>query len=120
MYTYMYAIRMYLLSLSHTHTLSRCGCGSGDSGCKECGCCRVCAGEKDHWGGAFNLANVPEDLDRVRAIRDKIKGKKKDKKKDKGKDKKKKKEDKAALGLQLLFGGTTVYLVVNEIYENIV
>ncbi|ESO93790.1 hypothetical protein LOTGIDRAFT_153260, partial [Lottia gigantea] len=23
-----------------------CGCGSGDSGCSECGACRVCAGEK--------------------------------------------------------------------------
>ena len=64
----------------------------------------MCAGEKDHWGGAFNLANVPEDLDRVRAIREKVKGKKKDKKKEKGKDKDKK-EDKSAFGLQLLFGG---------------
>ena len=83
---------------------SKCGCGAGDSGCKECGCCRVCAGEKDHWGGAFNLGDVPEDLERVRIIREKIKGKKKDKKKDKAKEKDKK-EDKSAFGLQLLFGG---------------
>ena len=24
-----------------------CGCGSGDSGCKECGCCRNCAQEPE-------------------------------------------------------------------------
>jgi len=22
-----------------------CGCGEGDSGCAECGCCRICARE---------------------------------------------------------------------------
>lgn len=22
-----------------------CGCGEGDSGCEECGCCRICARE---------------------------------------------------------------------------
>ncbi len=25
-----------------------CGCGSGDSGCSECGVCRICAGEFAH------------------------------------------------------------------------
>ena len=24
-----------------------CGCGSGDSGCSECGICRLCAAEQD-------------------------------------------------------------------------
>lgn len=65
----------------------------------------MCAGDKDRWGGAFNLADLPEDFDRIRAIRGKAKGKKKDKKgKDKDKEKAKK-EDKSAFGLQLLFGG---------------
>ena len=99
----------FMHKISHTCTrmiYSKCGCGSGDSGCKECGCCRVCAGEKDHWGGgAFNLGDIPDDFERVRAIREKIKGKKKEKKKDKDKEKDKK-EDKSAFGLQLLFGGT--------------
>ena len=27
-----------------------CGCGSGDSGCSECGCCRVCADEREDDG----------------------------------------------------------------------
>lgn len=86
------------------YTCSKCGCGSGDSGCKECGCCRVCAGDKDSWGGAFNLVDLPEEFDRVRANMDKFKRKRRDKKKDNGKEKEK--EDKSAFGLQLLFGGT--------------
>ena len=74
----------------------------------------MCAGEKDHWGGgAFNLGDIPEDFERVRVIREKIKGKKKDKKKDKAKEKDKK-EDKSAFGLQLLFGGMYVVRVCGE------
>ena len=68
----------------------------------------MCAGESDQWGGAFKLSDVPDDFDRIRAIRDRVKGKKKEKK-EKGKEKgKAKKEDKAAFGLQLLFGGKIV------------
>ena len=66
----------------------------------------MCAGDKDKWGGALNLMDVPEDMDRIRAIRGKLKGKKKEKK-DKDKEKAKK-EDKSAFGLQLLFGGVCV------------
>lgn len=25
--------------------IRECGCGEGDSGCAECGCCRICARE---------------------------------------------------------------------------
>ena len=28
-----------------------CGCGEGDSGCAECGCCRICARENCDNGG---------------------------------------------------------------------
>ena len=32
-----------------------CGCGAGDSGCSICGCCKVCAGLKDSWGGGMSF-----------------------------------------------------------------
>lgn len=44
-----------------------CGCGLGESGCAECGCCRMCAGEKCDNGaedilcppGVGNLSGEP-------------------------------------------------------------
>lgn len=31
--------------------IRECGCGVGDSGCAECGCCRICARESCDNGG---------------------------------------------------------------------
>ena len=75
--------------------LSDCGCGSGDSGCKECGCCRVCAGDKDTWEGMFQV----EDENVIMALQERLK-----KRREKGGKKKEKKENNMGLGLQLLFG----------------
>lgn len=78
-------------------TCSDCGCGSGDSGCSRCGCCKVCAGISDSWGGG-NTFHELEDVDQVayeRIIRARAGGVKKEKKEEKG----------GAMGLQLLFGG---------------
>jgi len=79
-----------------------CGCGSGDSGCSECGCCRVCAGEKDRWGGGLVFEEMPfgEEFERIRQIRDRLQSKR-----EKRKLKSEKKEEKGEMGLQLLFGG---------------
>ena len=32
------------------HISSECGCGVGESGCSDCGVCRICAGEEDEDG----------------------------------------------------------------------
>ena len=74
---------------------SECGCGSGDSGCKECGCCRVCAEDKDRWDGMFQMEADEADL--FSALKEKLK---------KRKEKMKKKDKKENMGLQLLFGGS--------------
>lgn len=78
--------------------LSECGCGSGDSGCNACGCCRVCAEDKDRWDGMFQME--AEEADMFSALKERLK-----KRKEKIRDKIKKKEKKENLGLQLLFGG---------------
>ena len=89
-------------SPTHSRTHRECGCGSGDSGCSECGCCRVCAGEKDRWGGGLVFEEMPfgEEFERIRQIRDRLQSKR-----EKRKLKSEKKEEKGEMGLQLLFGG---------------
>ena len=79
---------------------SDCGCGAGDSGCSNCGCCKVCAGESDRWGGGIGFHELeevePEIYEKVRRIRKREKKEKKEKKE---------KEAGGGMGLQLLFGG---------------
>ncbi|XP_031781072.1 E3 ubiquitin-protein ligase MYCBP2 isoform X6 [Nasonia vitripennis] len=36
-----------------------CGCGEGDSGCAECGCCRICARESCDNGGDMPILRPP-------------------------------------------------------------
>lgn len=36
---------VYLVKTGKFIYLRECGCGEGDSGCAECGCCRICARE---------------------------------------------------------------------------
>ncbi|KAL5460457.1 hypothetical protein EMCRGX_G033908 [Ephydatia muelleri] len=89
---------------------SECGCGNGDSGCSLCGCCQVCAGEKESWGGGDFHFGGGGDLPVLRRMRDaggkRAKDKKKKREKREKKEKKEKKEDKekGEMGLQLLFG----------------
>ncbi len=77
---------------------SECGCGSGDSGCKVCGCCRVCAGDKDIWEGMFQVEQ--EDMDMVEGVREKAQ-----KLREKKVKKKRKLDRENSMGLKLLFGG---------------
>jgi hypothetical protein len=37
--------REYSIELTLLWWRRECGCGEGDSGCAECGCCRICAKE---------------------------------------------------------------------------
>ena len=95
--------------------LSReCGCGSGDSGCSQCGLCKVCAGEKDRWGGSGGGGGggglfddtFGDEYERAVEVREKLVRKKKEKKKKKKKkDKEETKSEKDGMFLQLLFGG---------------
>lgn len=90
---------------------SECGCGSGDSGCSECGCCRVCAEDKDRWDGMFQLE--ADEADMFSALKERLK-KRKERIKVKLK-KKEKKDMKDGMGLQLLFGGLSVVAWWREI-----
>lgn len=41
-----FCICIYCCECYYNVTVYReCGCGEGDSGCAECGCCRICAKE---------------------------------------------------------------------------
>ncbi len=77
---------------------SECGCGSGDSGCLECGACKVCAGELDNWGGGGFFGGLPDEVVRIRQRGGKIKTEKK-------LGVSEKRENAMAEGLKLLFGG---------------
>ena len=88
-----------------------CGCGNGDSGCSACGCCQVCGGEKESWGGLGDGFGFGGDLHLLRGVRghpkdkkDKKKDKKKRVRKDKKEGEKKEDKEKGEMGLQLLFG----------------
>lgn len=92
-------------SLTFMVLCSECGCGSGDSGCKECGCCRVCAEDKDRWDGMFQMEGDEADL--FSALKEKLK---------KRKERMKKKEKKENLGLQLLFGGLCIRSFILQLF----
>lgn len=88
-------MNVYYYFFSH----SECGCGAGDSGCRECVCCRVCAEDKDSWDGMFSLEG--DEADMFSALKERLK-------KRKEKIKKKEKKEPNNMGLQLLFGGGLV------------
>ncbi len=71
-----------------------CGCGSGDSGCLECGVCKVCAGELDNWGGGGLFGVLPDEVVKIRQRGGKVKMAVRQKG-----------ENAMAEGLKLLFGG---------------
>lgn len=102
--SFTYLMQSFITStLSFVSSYSECGCGSGDSGCLECGVCKVCAGELDNWGGGGGLfENLPEEVVR---IRERIRRGKKEKGDAKGGAGK---EAAIAEGLKLLFGGKSM------------